>query len=128
MAQINVTIAGRTYRMACDDGQEDHLLGLADQVNGHIEHLRENFGDVGDMRLLIMASLVLADELHESRRIAGEASDEARKLNDARKAITETIVSAQAATAETLEAASERIETLAATLARRPAVEADAEG
>ncbi len=116
MAQINVTIAGRTYRMACDDGQEEHLFGLAEQVNGHIEHLREGFGDVGDMRLLIMASLVLADELHESRREASEAATEARRLNDAKAAINETIRSAQAATADALDAASKRIEGVVATL------------
>lgn len=120
MAQVNVTIAGRTYRMACDEGQEEHLLGLAEQVNGHIEHLREGFGDVGDMRLLIMASLVLADELHESRRESAEALDEARRLNDAKLAINETILSAQSATARALEDASARIESVVDVLSPGP--------
>ncbi|MCB1492800.1 MAG: cell division protein ZapA [Rhodobiaceae bacterium] len=125
-AQVNVTIAGRTYRMACEAGQEDHLLGLADQVNGHIEHLRHEFGDVGDMRLLIMAALVLADELHETRRALAETTDEARQLTDAKAVINDKIISAQIATAEMLDSASARIEALAATVTAPPADADDA--
>lgn len=117
MAQVNVTIAGRTYRMACDTGQEDHLLGLATQINGHIETLRANFGDVGDMRLIIMASLVMADELHEAKREIDTRDTEIKRLNDTRTSILGTIEAARDATANTLEEVCDQIETLADALA-----------
>lgn len=108
MAQVNVTIAGRTYRMACDDGQEDHLLSLAEQVNGHVDHLRDSFGDVGDMRLLIMASLVLADDLHEARRKLDEDMPEPEPDLTAEATV-------RAAT-QALDAASVQVEALVASL------------
>ena len=66
MAQVNVTIKGHQYRMACLDGQEDHLMQLAQGLNQRIEDLRAKFGEVGDMRLTIMAAVMVADELFEA--------------------------------------------------------------
>src|SRR3974377_2029288 len=61
MAQVNATIAGRQYRLACEDGQEDHLLGLAKELETRIIDLRRKFGEIGDTRLTVMAALVLAE-------------------------------------------------------------------
>jgi hypothetical protein len=47
MAQVNVTISGRSYRMACDDGEEEHLGELADHLDRTIERLRGEFGEIG---------------------------------------------------------------------------------
>lgn len=116
MAQVAVTIADRTYRMACEDGQEGHLVELSEQINGHIAHLRESFGDVGDMRLLVMASLVLADELDEAKRAKLDAQAETQRLNELRLHILKTIEAAQDQTAETLDTVAERIETIAESL------------
>jgi cell division protein ZapA len=71
MSSVNVTINGKSYRMACDDGQEQHLLGLADELNGIIYELRGAFGEIGDLRLIVMAAITIADELSEARRRAG---------------------------------------------------------
>ena len=60
MAQVNVTIAGRSYRMACSDGEEEHLQKLAADVDGRIASLRDSFGE--------MAAITVADELAEARR------------------------------------------------------------
>jgi cell division protein ZapA len=71
LPQINVTIDGRTYRMACGEGEEAHLTGLAETLDGRIAEMRRNFGEIGDMRLQVMAALTIADELAELRgRIA----------------------------------------------------------
>src|SRR3712207_5926627 len=67
MAQVTVTIAGRSYRMACSDGDEARLEGLAAMFDGRIEELRGAFGEIGDMRLHVMASLTVADELDEAK-------------------------------------------------------------
>ncbi len=70
MAQISVTIDGKQFRMACEDGQEAHLLALAADVDGRIKSMRQSFGDIGDLRLAVMAGLMLADEVNEERRKA----------------------------------------------------------
>ena len=66
MAQVTVTINGRNYEIACDNGQESHLTRLAESVNKRVDGLVGNLGQVGDTRLLLMASLLLADELSEA--------------------------------------------------------------
>ena len=71
MAQVNVKIAGRVYRMACADGEEEHLTGLAARLDGKIDELRGSFGEIGDGRITVMAALTIADQLAEAeRRIA----------------------------------------------------------
>ena len=68
MAQVVVTIAGRTYRMACDDGEEARLEHLARDFDSRITGLRGSFGEIGDQRIIVMAALTLADELAEAQR------------------------------------------------------------
>ena len=58
MAHVSVTISGRQYRMACDDGQEHHLARLSHELDQRIAHLRTTFGEIGDMRLTVMAALM----------------------------------------------------------------------
>jgi cell division protein ZapA len=71
MPEVNVDINGRKYRMACEDGQEAHLLGLADRFNSSIEGLKGAFGEIGDNRLTVMAGIAVLDELSEAeKRIA----------------------------------------------------------
>ncbi|SDM75755.1 cell division protein ZapA [Methylobacterium phyllostachyos] len=67
MPQINVTIDGRNYRMACGEGEEAHLTDLAASLDGRIGEMRKSFGEIGDMRLQVMAALTIADELAELR-------------------------------------------------------------
>ena len=65
MAQVTVTINDRDYEIACDDGQEIHLIKLSQIVDKRLRELTDVIGQVGDARLLVMASLLLADELSE---------------------------------------------------------------
>ena len=62
MSHINVTINGRQYRMACEEGQEVRLLKLAESLESRIELLRGKFGEIGDARLTVMAALTVCDE------------------------------------------------------------------
>ena len=67
MGQVSVTVNGRQYEVGCDDGQEDQLRKLADYVNKRMSEMVEAVGQIGEARLLLMASLLLADELSEAR-------------------------------------------------------------
>ncbi len=66
MAQVTVTINQQHYPISCDSGQEEHLVDLAAEVNKRVDELRAAVGQVGEARLLVMASLLLVDELHET--------------------------------------------------------------
>lgn len=67
MPQVAVQIAGKTYRMACDEGQEAHLMELAKRLDSTIDTLRGSFGEIGDQRLTVMAGVMLADQLSEAQ-------------------------------------------------------------
>jgi cell division protein ZapA len=85
MAQAVVTIAGRTYRMNCDEGEEPHIESLARIVDSKISELRVAFGEIGDQRITVMAALTIADELFTAQKklaAADEAAERARTEAD----------------------------------------------
>ena len=110
MSHVSVTISGRQYRMACEDGQEGHLMKLAAELDKRIGDLRERFGEIGDMRLTVMAAIMVADELSEIGKRASRLEGELAGLQDARAAAADRAQQMQAALATALNAASERIE------------------
>ena len=67
MATVTVEINGRPYAVGCADGQEERVRILAKQFDGHVRQVSGEVGHVGDLRLFLMAGLMLADELHEVR-------------------------------------------------------------
>ena len=83
MPQINVTIDGRLYRMACAAGEEAHLTGLAEMFDGRIAEMRKSFGEIGDMRLQVMAALTIADEVAELRGKLAALESETAELRKA---------------------------------------------
>jgi cell division protein ZapA len=81
MAQVTVTIAQHVYRVACGEGEEAHLQGLARQIDQRIEKLKKDFGEIGDQRLTIMAAITVADELAEAKRRIAELEVEVLNAN-----------------------------------------------
>jgi cell division protein ZapA len=67
MAQVTATVNGRRYEISCDDGQEFHVFRLAEEIDRRVGQLVASVGQVGDARLLLLASLLLADETEEMR-------------------------------------------------------------
>ena len=112
MSQVSVTINGRQFRMACEDGQEDHLMELARELDVRIEGLRAKFGEIGDNRLTVMAALTVADELAEMGKRLKGLEEEMAAAQEARVAGADRAQSAQAAVAIALAAAAERIESV----------------
>jgi cell division protein ZapA len=113
MAQVSVMIGGRTYRMACDDGQENHLMQLARDLDAQIRQLRETFGEIGDTRLMVMAAIMIADDLSELRRRIRGLEQEIEGFKEARHMASERFDAAERSAAHSLEKAAERIERLA---------------
>lgn len=119
LPSVNVTINGRVYRMACDEGQEQHLGELADEFNRHVEQLKTTFGEIGDSRLTVMAALMVADQLYETRRRLKQIETELETARLQRATATERFEGAQDAIVEALTSAAERVERLAASLGVR---------
>jgi cell division protein ZapA len=110
MNHINVTINGRQYRMACEEGQEVQLLRLAESLESRIATLRGKFGEIGDARLIVMAALTVCDELLDAgQRIRG-LEQELAALRNVRSMATERARATQAAVANALNSAADRIE------------------
>src|SRR5271168_347243 len=89
MAQVNVTINGRQFRMACEDGQEGHLMELARELDARISGLRAKFGEIGDTRLTVMAAITVADELSEAGIRIKRLEEELAALEGARAAASD---------------------------------------
>ncbi len=100
MTQVEIRLDGRVYRIACEDGQEQRLVELAEIVDGHISAIIRQLGHVGHGRLLAMASLLITDELVNLRESADQATADVRE-EDREQA------------AETMERLAGRIEALA---------------
>lgn len=116
MAQVNVTIAGRTYRMACDDGEESHLERLAAQLDAKITELRAHFGEIGDQRITVMAALTIADDLSAVGRRVAALEARIADLEKQERSVETRIESAHTDVAGTLGEAAQRIERLARNL------------
>ena len=120
MAQVNVTINGRVYRMACEDGQEGHLQGLAQRLDDTIGQLRNGFGEIGDQRLIVMAAIMSMDELDAAQRTIRGLEAENRGLKESRAAMIEHQGQVEAHLARQIEEAARRIETIAGQLMTLP--------
>lgn len=107
MAEVSVTINGRDYQVACEDGQEAQVESLARYVDKKMGELVGSLGQIGDARLLVMTSLLIADELSEAYQQL-----DAYRSGDASK----KPAPAEQATAAALEACAQRIEDIAARL------------
>jgi cell division protein ZapA len=118
MNHINVTINGRQYRMACEDGQEVRLLKLAEGLESRIEGLRGKFGEIGDARLTVMAALMVCDELSDAGQRILSLEQELDSLGNVRVAATDRARATQSAVANALNAAAERIEKITQALNR----------
>ena len=110
MSHINVTINGRQYRMACEEGQELRLLKLAESLESRITNLRGKFGEIGDARLTVMAALTVCDELIDANQRVQMLEQELEGLRNGRNQSADRARATQVAVAKALNAAAERIE------------------
>ena len=110
MNHINVTINGRQFRMACEEGQEVRLLKLAESFESRIQNLRGKFGEIGDARLTVMASLTVCDELLDAVNRIRSLEEELGELRDVRASAADRAQATQTAVANALNAAADRIE------------------
>lgn len=110
MGTVNATIAGRQFRLACEDGQEEHLQTLAADIDARITDLRKRFGEIGDTRLTVMAALMVADENTDVTRKLRRLEEEVAALQDARMVSSDRARAASDAVIGAFNSAAERLE------------------
>ena len=86
MSDVTLTINRRAYQVACEDGQEDHLRVLGGLVEERVRELVDSMGQIGDQRLLVMASLLFADDARGAREALKKAQDKVDALSAGKKA------------------------------------------
>ena len=111
MAQVDIKINGRDYRIACEDGQETHLSNLAKYLDDKVDQLVEEVGQIGDASLMVMAGLLVTDELSDLREELKDLRNQVAR--DAQSAVDE----AEDRLAEQIDALATRIEMFAGALA-----------
>jgi len=118
MPLVNVLVNGRAYTLACDEGEEAHLRELGQYLDRRVRELTGSVGAVGEMRLLLMAGLVIADEMSDALARLSECEKEIAELKASLGAAQEGAKSSEDRAAEGLESAAARVEAIAARLAR----------
>ncbi len=79
MAQLTIRINGYAYTVGCDDGQEQHLVRMAESVEQRIDSIKALGGQSGEARLLVLAALLMADELHDQNILLDRLKSELQK-------------------------------------------------
>ena len=113
MPEVNVEINGRKYRMACEEGQEPHLLGLAERFNRHIDAFKGDFGEIGDNRLTVMAGIAVLDELADAERRIALLKEDVASLTSAGEALTQEAEQLERRFAKRMNEAARKVEAIA---------------
>ncbi|BDV32959.1 MULTISPECIES: cell division protein ZapA [Methylocystis] len=124
MAAVIVSIAGRTYRLSCDDGEEPRLEELARYVEGKILSMKDNFREIGEQRVVVMAALSIADEAADARNKAQALEADVAALRAELDAVKKAAVALEERAVAAVDDAAKRLERLEADL-RKPAVSDD---
>lgn len=82
MAEITVDVGGRSYRLACENGEEEHLAALCARIDAEARRLTRGMGQMPEGRLMLMSALMVADRLHDAEK---EITALGRKLSEAKK-------------------------------------------
>ena len=121
MAQVTVTIDGKAYRMACEEGQEQHLIDLASRFDRYVGHLKSQFGEIGDLRITVMAGIMVMDEMTELSRQVAALTAEVEALRNNRDGTASARDERDQQLTAVVEEMTSRINALAVKLSSRPA-------
>ena len=82
MANVNIKFNGKEFLLSCDDGQEDHLEELSIQLNIKFNELKNNLGNIGENKLLLITSIKVMDEYFETKKKINEKKIELENLSN----------------------------------------------
>ena len=112
MAHVIVQVNGRPYTMQCPEGEEDHLRELAELLDAEVSRVKTTVGNVGDIRMLVMAGLMVADRLSEAIQRIQALEEQVSGLRESRAIAQAEVKAISQTVGDRLEAASKRLESL----------------
>ena len=114
MSALRITIGGREYQVACDDGQEAHLKNLAKTLDERVRDLGGGTGRISESQLMMLAGLMLTDELADARRELGQLRGDIRHSSQSFE--TNKQIEMESAIAATIHDIAARVEAIAGEL------------
>ena len=82
MANVNIKFNGKEFLLSCDDGQEEHLEELSLHLNKKFNRLKNNLGNIGENKLLLISSIKIMDEYFETKKKINEKKRELENLSN----------------------------------------------
>jgi len=82
MANVNINFNGKDYLLSCDNGQEEHLIELAEYLNKKFKELKSELGNIGESKLLLISSIKIIDEYYETKKSIDKKKEEFNILSD----------------------------------------------
>lgn len=110
MGQVVISVNNRNFTMECSDGEEDHLRELASLLDNQVKDIKAGVGEVGDIRLLVMAGLIIADQLSEALDRVETLSNEISGVHKTGSEAVQQAKEVERAAADRIEAAAKRLE------------------
>ncbi|MBL8894947.1 MAG: cell division protein ZapA [Rhizobiales bacterium] len=118
MSQVIVQVNDRPYTMQCPDGEEEHLRDLARLLDAEVQRIKRSVGSVGDIRILVMSGLMVADRLSEAIKRVEELEEQMRSLRESRNLAQQQTKDVEQRFVDRLDKSSERLEAIARDLAK----------
>ena len=123
MGKVNLSINGKQYALGCDDGEEERLTLLGNMLDTRVTQLADQFGQIGDLRLMVMAGITMLDEMEDIRANRDASiSDETRKIEQESQASLELAQLTEETAVGEMNAAAKALEELAARLSSQSSV------
>jgi len=126
LSKVTISLNGRAFTIGCEEGQQAYLRELAGHLDGHVRELAEKVGQIGDVRLLLMASLIVADEMRDAQGRVSAMTEELSELKGKLSQSEARVRAERARAAEAVTRAAEHLETLVG--AREDAAEGRSDG
>tara|TARA_Y100000816_G_scaffold239729_1_gene186125 strand:- start:199 stop:642 length:444 start_codon:yes stop_codon:yes gene_type:complete len=82
MANVSIKFNGKDFILSCEDGQEDHLEDLLIQINQKFNNLKNDLGNLGENKLLLITAVKVMDEYYETKKKVDQKKDELKILSD----------------------------------------------
>jgi cell division protein ZapA len=82
MANVNIKFNGKDFLLSCDDGQEEHLEELLAHINQKFSNLKNDLGNIGENKLLLITSVQIMDEYFETKKKVEQKKTELKNLSD----------------------------------------------
>lgn len=120
MSKVSVTLNGREFTIGCEEGQEEYLRQLAHSLDGRVRAISEQVGQIGDLRLLLMASLIMVDEQKGMEQRIASLEEQVERLGHERHGAASLHAAEREQVAARLVEVAERLESFAASLEDRP--------